>query len=96
MHARGDGRGRGGPRGPEPLTQAAALTLASPAQTPFPIETSGHASTNNHQANALVVLAGPVLLSVEGYNKDRALGELKMAVGGVLLIGAWFRMNRRG
>ena len=51
---------------------------------------------NNQQVNALVFLTGAVLLSVEGASSYRALGEMTMAVGGVLLIRAWFQMNRRG
>lgn len=53
---------------------------------------------SNQQVNALisalVLLTGAVLLSVEGYNNDRSLGELTMAVGGLLLLVTWIRMNR--
>ncbi len=53
---------------------------------------------NNGQVNALisalVLLTGAVLLSVEGYNNYRSLGELTMAVGGLLLLVTWIRMNR--
>jgi hypothetical protein len=53
---------------------------------------------SNQQVNALisalVLLTGAVLLSVEGYNNYRSLGELTMAVGGLLLLVTWIRMNR--
>ncbi len=53
---------------------------------------------NNGQVNALisalVLLTGAVLLSVEGYNSYQSLGELTMAVGGLLLLVTWIRMNR--
>ena len=53
---------------------------------------------NNQQVNALlsalVFLTGAVLLSVEGWNSYRSLGELTMGVGGLLLLVTWIRMNR--
>jgi hypothetical protein len=53
---------------------------------------------NNQQVNALlsalVFLAGAVLLSVEGWNSYKFLGELLMGVGGLLLLVTWIRMNR--
>ncbi|MDG1986134.1 MAG: hypothetical protein P8M11_16385 [Planctomycetota bacterium] len=90
-----------GPRGARIRRRGRPRSLRrSPPQTPFPVEASGHDSMNNHQANALisalVFLAGAVLLSVNGYSAYETLGELTMAVGGVLLIMAWFRMNREG
>lgn len=53
---------------------------------------------NNQQVNALlsalVFLTGAVLLSVEGWNSYRSLGDLTMGVGGLLLLVTWIRMNR--
>ncbi|MBL6755257.1 MAG: hypothetical protein ISQ11_02520 [Planctomycetes bacterium] len=53
---------------------------------------------NNQQVNALlsalVFLTGAVLLSVEGANSYRSLGELTMGLGGLLLLVTWIRMNR--
>ena len=53
---------------------------------------------NNQQMNALlsalVFLTGAVLLSVEGANSYRSLGELTMGLGGLLLLVTWIRMNR--
>lgn len=53
---------------------------------------------NNQQVNALlsalVFLTGAVLLTVEGWNSYRSLGDLTMGVGGLLLLVTWIRMNR--
>ena len=48
----------------------------------------------NALLSALVFLTGAVLLSVEGANSYRSLGELTMGLGGLLLLVTWIRMNR--